>query len=425
MTTQTSLPAVGERALSRGADGVRPDERLGAALPAFLRRVASQVDRERLAFVISEELVAALGAVSASVYWAERVEGAPCGALRLAASTNATVTGETIPLEASEPLVARAVRTRTLQLGAALRSDVAAVRSDAWRAGAYGRSPARSGQGGTLALPLVARELVLGVASAELTAPLDRGDGASLDTLDALDALGAVLGALVDRACLVEESRARDEWTKVIVHELRQPLNTMALHAHWLARSPAAPVACAARQAKHCVRRMELLVGDLLDTTLADFAKVSLRVQPTDLVELASNLVAPCDPATPARVQVRALAPLPRVEVDAERIEQVFANLVSNAMKYGRRDAIIRFDLEPRGAEIVVSVTNEGVDIPAGERARLFDRYYRASTGTGDGWGIGLYVCRALVAKHGGRIDVASGGGRTTFRVVLPITQAR
>jgi signal transduction histidine kinase len=247
MTSRTSLSAVGEVALPPGCHGARarPDERLVGELPALLRRVASQEGLERVAIAIREGLVAALGAVSASVYWVERLEGAPGGALRLAASTNTTGTGATLPIQASDPLVARAARTRTLQLGGV----------------------ARSGRGAALALPLLARDVLLGVVSAELEAPLDRGDAASLDALDALDALGAVLGAIVDRARLAEEACARDEWTRVVVHELRQPLNTMALHAQWLARSPAAPVAHAGHHVRRCVKRMELLVGDLIDTT--------------------------------------------------------------------------------------------------------------------------------------------------------------
>jgi len=164
-------------------------------------------------------------------------------------------------------------------------------------------------------------------------------------------------------------------------------------------------------------------VGDLLDTSLNDINNVEINARPTDLVALAKDLAAPGEVDTP-RVRIEAGANVPEIEIDRERIEQVLANLLVNAVKYGRPASEIRIDIERRGDEVALSVTNEGDDIPEHERASIFDRYYRAHHGSADGWGIGLYVCRGLVEAHGGRISVASGGGSTTFCVELPLTQS-
>jgi signal transduction histidine kinase len=407
MTIERAAVAAGPR-----ADGVRPQAQGSArslgSLPAALRLIAAQPDERAATCAIAEQFVSRMGALSASVYLLERSGGRT---LRLVASRGVDAGSplDRVDIDASSLPVARAARSRALQLVA--NANPATVRDS------HRRLPlARCGPAVTFALPLVVRARLLGVVTADLATRLEPAD------IEELDSLGALLGTIVDHARLEAEIEARDGWTRVVTHELRQPLNTVSLYAAWLSRDLAEGAAASSvKQLLEGVRRADHLVGDLVDTTINDISRVRLATAPTDLVALAQGMA---DSVAPARVKVEAPSPVLEAEVDPARLEQVLANLLANAFKYGRRGPEITLRIEPWGADAVaLSVTNEGADIPEEERARVFERYYRTRSGTADGWGIGLYVCRGLVEAHGGRIGIESRGGITAFTVVLPRVQ--
>lgn len=375
---------------------------------AFLHQVAMHDDRPAMARAIAEQLVARLSARRALVY------AFACGErrlLRLLASRS-VVEGhelELIDIDESSAPAARAARTRALQLVGNVLAPVPHLQERIKLAHPV-----------TFALPLVAGNRLLGVVTTELTEPL------APEAIIDLESLGVVLGALMDRAQLAEQARARDEWMKVVAHEVRQPLSTMTLHARWLSKElqTATPdVASALGHIAEGVKRVNRLVADFVDAAHADLAEVDLQTREVDLVALAGGLAAPVDPSVPSRIRVVGSGPL-RAEVDPERIEQVLANLLANAMKYGRRGSMVVLAVERSGEdEVELSVTNEGIDIPQEELDRLFELYYRGHQTSSDGWGIGLHVCHRFVEAHAGRILVESGGGTTTFRVILPIAR--
>ena len=111
---------------------------------------------------------------------------------------------------------------------------------------------------------------------------------------------------------------------------------------------------------------------------------------------------------------------------DAALLEQVFANLISNAVKYSPEADSIEISAHGDAARIIVTVRDRGVGIPAQELPRLFEKFYRASTAVGiPGTGIGLNIARQIVDLHGGIIAVDSTvGAGTTFSVKLPLPEA-
>jgi signal transduction histidine kinase len=114
--------------------------------------------------------------------------------------------------------------------------------------------------------------------------------------------------------------------------------------------------------------------------------------------------------------------------VDGRRIEQVLDNLLSNALKFTPPGGMVRVGARVDGTDAVLSVRDSGLGIPADERDRIFERFSRAPSAVRDqvpGSGLGLAVCRMIVERHGGHIEVDSEeGAGTTVLVRLPLEPA-
>ncbi len=172
------------------------------------------------------------------------------------------------------------------------------------------------------------------------------------------------------------------------------------------------------------VRRLSHLVNDLLDVTHLDTDQFPLRVQDADLVATVAEAVEVFQRGNVRQV-ARALPAAPvRAAFDAERVIQVILNLLENAAKYAPLPAPISVGLT-RGADGArVEVRDGGPGLAPEAQHRLFDRFVRArDDGDGTrGLGLGLFLCRAIVERHGGRIGVESAPGRgATFWFELPV----
>jgi signal transduction histidine kinase len=113
------------------------------------------------------------------------------------------------------------------------------------------------------------------------------------------------------------------------------------------------------------------------------------------------------------------------VNGDPLRLEQVILNLVNNAVKYSPAGGVVTVRVERQAEAVLLSVCDEGLGIPAEALPQLFQRFYRADNVAAhhiSGMGIGLYVVREIVTKHGGSVDVISSEGvGSTFTVRLPL----
>jgi signal transduction histidine kinase len=153
--------------------------------------------------------------------------------------------------------------------------------------------------------------------------------------------------------------------------------------------------------------------------------QLAIASAPTDIAALAHQVAAEVQIGRPERriaVEV-ADAPL-MVSGDALRLEQVFQNLLQNALKYSEPSTLVTLSLRRLGGEVAVAVRDQGIGIPAESLPHLFERFYRASNAAHSpisGLGIGLAVVREIVALHGGRVAVESAEGQgSTFTVFLP-----
>jgi PAS domain S-box-containing protein len=175
------------------------------------------------------------------------------------------------------------------------------------------------------------------------------------------------------------------------------------------------------------VRRIESLIADLLDLERVE-RRIGLSLRECDLAEIARTV------ATENRMQAQAKQQtleqslpdgLPRVWGDSQRLYQVAANLVSNAIKYTPGGGRIGVSLRREGEQLLLEVSDTGYGIPQEAQARIFERFYRVAGSSAidaTGTGLGLALVKTIVEQHGGRVWVTSQVGHgSTFRVSLPI----
>jgi signal transduction histidine kinase len=225
-----------------------------------------------------------------------------------------------------------------------------------------------------------------------------------------------------------EAERLREEFISVVAHDLRSPLQTIGLLTSSLERIPPdRPQATRAAldRIRDKIGTLDRMIGDLLDASLIEANRLVLRPVRVDMAKLVGGMVERAD----ALVSGHSVEFVPspgsaEVEGDPVRLEQVFANLLSNAGKYGLPGTPIRVDVSTDSHEVIVGVTNSGPGMPKDALPHLFERFYRtdaARHGPVPGTGIGLYLARGLVEAHGGRIWLEPGGDdRTTFRFLIP-----
>jgi signal transduction histidine kinase len=218
--------------------------------------------------------------------------------------------------------------------------------------------------------------------------------------------------------------RLRDEWAAIVAHDLQQPINNIVLRAELLLRGGSEERRREdVEQIRASIKRLSRMVNDLSEASLLETSRLRLVPERLDLRTLAADIV---DRVPGAASRTTILAPHDEVFVRADggRLEQVLANLLSNALKYGAAAPPVELAIEELNGSARVSVTNQGSAIPADEIPHLFERYARtrgARAGTAKGSGLGLYIAKGLVEAHGGRIWVESSTDKTAFRFTLPL----
>ena len=220
----------------------------------------------------------------------------------------------------------------------------------------------------------------------------------------------------------------RNDALAFVSHELRQPLSNIRLAASLLERDRSeATVKRAATLIMRSSDRLRAVVDDLADMTQLQVDAIS--VNRTD-VPLQDSILSAIEAAHPGiqqkqqylEIDFRRDPPM-WVSGDAMRLEQVFANLLSNACKYSPEGAEIRVSAREASGQAVVEVRDTGMGIRRDMLEAIFDPFVRDSTGGAEGLGVGLTLVRNLVTQHGGRITARSDGpGRgSTFVVELPL----
>jgi signal transduction histidine kinase len=232
---------------------------------------------------------------------------------------------------------------------------------------------------------------------------------------------------MAERLATEEHSRAR--FIGKVSHELRTPLTVIRGYAYTLQRqeSDAGKLAKLDVITAEC-ERLGYLVEDLLELSRARAGELRVAAEALVLQECVDGVVDALRPVAAQRDVRLATSwdcPFLRVQGDPNRIRQIFANLLTNAIKYAPPGTPVRVSGALEGDQVAVSVEDTGRGIPEADLPYVFDEFFQASGGE-PGAGLGLSIARELVLAHGGEIGVRSGDGRgTCFTVTLPICRER
>jgi len=225
----------------------------------------------------------------------------------------------------------------------------------------------------------------------------------------------------------------RDEFMAIISHDLRTPLNVIAINAARLAKM--VPVGEGVDQIrKMCVQieeatgRIGRMVDDLLDAERMALANLRVPARPGDLRDPAREAIELITPLVSDQ-GISLAAALPEDPVvatfDRDRILQVFSNLLGNAVKFTPKGGMVQLAMAGNGRIIRVSISDTGPGIPLDQHERVFRRFTQVGGGRG-GVGLGLYIARRIVEAHGGKIGLVSRPGEgSTFFFTLPQVAAR
>jgi hypothetical protein len=226
--------------------------------------------------------------------------------------------------------------------------------------------------------------------------------------------------------------QARDLFLAILSHDLRNPLNSIAMSAEMIREADitqrAAEALGCASQISTSAQVMARMISDLLDYTRTRLgAGMPVSPVPIDLATLCRELYDEFRTAHPNRViRFQTDGPQPG-EWDADRIRQAVSNLLGNAVQHGAENLPIDLKLTGGAADVVVVVHNGGPPIPPGELQRIFEPLVRGSSAEQPGHnrpgsiGLGLYIAREVARSHGGRIDVTSSReSGTAFAMHLP-----
>jgi signal transduction histidine kinase len=226
---------------------------------------------------------------------------------------------------------------------------------------------------------------------------------------------------------LVEIDNLKDEFVSSVSHELRTPLTSISGYVEVLLEGESDPdrrgyLSIVDRNAQ----RLLGLVSDLLFAARLQDGRLDLDREDVDFAEVVAHSVESARPRAETNEVELTMheSRIPHVRGEADRLAQLLDNLVSNAIKFTPPGGTVDVRLTSGDAYVRLEVSDTGLGIPENEREKLFERFFRSQTALErqiQGTGLGLYISKAIVEAHGGRIGVQSAEGQgTTFVVELP-----
>ena len=308
----------------------------------------------------------------------------------------------------------------------------------------YPESASLAADGGYISsasVPLLIENSVIGVLAFYFTAPVSFDEeyrallvSVAQDCAQALDRARLYESAQQARSEAEAANRLKDEFVSIVSHELRSPLNAILGWTAMLQRGKMdAALGQRALQSVHDnATRQARLIDELLDFSRVAAGRLALVREDLDLRDLLGGVVESLIPDTVAKGITLELAPVPSVRIsgDPRRLEQVFFNVLGNALKFTPQGGRINVVVTTRDNTVEVRVTDTGEGIEPDFLPFVFDRFRQgeeAMSREHGGLGLGLSIARQLVEAHQGSITVTSAGKGhgATFTVTLPMSSSR
>jgi signal transduction histidine kinase len=245
--------------------------------------------------------------------------------------------------------------------------------------------------------------------------------------------IGGIAVALRTASREMRLSQMKTDFVSNVSHELRTPLSSIRVFGEFMKLGRVGDPAKIREYGDHIEtesRRLTQLINNILDFSKIESGRKTYRFEPVSVEEVVAETLKTCEvrlKQSGFRVDFQAPAGrLPTASLDREAISQALLNLLDNAVKYSgaaeEREVVVR--VWQKGACVFISVADHGVGIPAEEQKKIFEKFYRVSTGLVHdvkGSGLGLSLVKHIVEAHRGTVEVESAPGRgSTFTISLP-----
>jgi signal transduction histidine kinase len=287
-----------------------------------------------------------------------------------------------------------------------------------------------------LVAPLLLSARTIGMMSVVRRAP----DSFTPDEREVLTLLGRLVATAVQNIRSYEAERQtveelrrlstlRADFVSLVSHELRSPMaavigSARTLQQRWRQLAPEQRESFLALIADE-TSRLATLIADVLDTSRIEAGTFSFAFEPVDLAQLVEESVAHAGLSQDeVEVRVDVGKGLPPVRGDRQRLRQVLANLIDNAVKYSRAGSAVEVSVRAEDGRVEVTVRDSGPGIPREQQKLIFEKFGRARVGGAvkPGSGLGLFIARSIAEAHGGSLEVRSALGRgSTFTLALPL----
>ena len=244
-----------------------------------------------------------------------------------------------------------------------------------------------------------------------------------------LGSIGLAGGAVARQMRL---SQMKSDFVSNVSHELRTPLSSIRVFGEYMRLGRVTKAEKIQEYGEYIEaesRRLTQLINNILDFSKIESAEKKYRFCATDVIELVEQTVAGFE--MPLRESGVAIAfradgaPPPLLQLDKDAIAQGIVNLLDNAVKYSNGRKEIEVIVTSSAKEVRIAVRDHGIGIPAAERKKIFEKFYRVGSGLVHdvkGSGLGLSIVAHVAQAHGGRVEVESTVGEgSTFTIVLPI----
>jgi signal transduction histidine kinase len=227
-------------------------------------------------------------------------------------------------------------------------------------------------------------------------------------------------------------NQEKNHFLSIAAHDLRNPLTTIYTAADLITEELKDKTSSETKEFLEMIKQsskfMRSLIEELLDVSVIDSGKLSIHLEPVNLMDLIRNNVA-LNRVIAGRkkitVEYHCATDLPVLQLDRKKIEQVLNNLISNAIKYSFPQSKVKIHSTCESNNLVISVSDEGQGIPPAEMDKLFKPFSRTSVKTTSGessTGLGLVIVRKIVEAHNGSVWAESQVKKgSTFYISLPI----